>query len=178
MYDRDDREEEPERRSLSLRMWSTRDRRPSRGSLNVTNSLRMFKTSDGSGGNLRVTQIKVKPQPTPREVEKIERTWKYAAEAAENLRTGAWTAPWAPAPQPGTVKEARERQKRTRFRPGSEKAKKAGARGGRMSTTQRRAGQAKSLRKTLAARRNARLGGRPRKAPAPPTSPPSSPGAA
>jgi hypothetical protein len=159
----DDREEQPESRSLSLRMWSTRDRRPTGGSLNVTNSLRMFKTSDGSGGNLRVTQIKIKPQPTPREVEKIARTWKYAAEAAENLRTGAWTAPWQPAPQPGTVKEARERQKRTRFRPGSEKAKKVGTRGGRMST----GGKAKSLRKTLANRRKGqygKLGGRPRKA--------------
>jgi hypothetical protein len=160
---RDDREEEPERRSLSCRMWSTSDRRPSRGSLNVTNSLRMFRTSDGTGGNLRITPIRIKPQPTVREQEKIERTWKYAAEAAENLRTGAWTAPWRPAPRPGTVKEARERQKRTRFRPGSEKAKKAGTRGGRMST----GGKAKSLRKTLANRRKGqygKLGGRPRKA--------------
>ena len=177
MYDRED-EPEKETRSLSLRMWSTSDRRPARGSLNVTNSLRMFRTSDGTGGNLRVTQIRTKPQPTPREVEKVERTWRYAAEEAENLRTGGWTAPWQPAPQPGTVKEARGRQAKTRFRPGSEKAKKAGARGGRMSTSQQRAGQAKSLRKTLAARRNARLGGRPRKAPGPPTNPPSSPGAA
>jgi hypothetical protein len=160
MYDRDDREEEPERRSLSLRMWSTRDRRPSRGSLNVTNSLRMFKTSDGSGGNLRVTQIKIKPQPTPREVEKIERTWKYAAEAAENLRTGAWTAPWAPAPQPGTVKEARERQKRTRFRPGlgDTRARKAARRGGKVTW---------SPAKSEAARNNGRKGGRPRKRPVP-----------
>jgi hypothetical protein len=163
MYDRED-EPEKETRSLSLRMWSTSDRRPARGSLNVTNSLRMFRTSDGTGGNLRVTQIRTKPQPTPREVEKVERTWRYAAEAAENLRTGNWTAPWQNPPKPGTVKEARERQAKTRFRPGSEKAKKAGAIGGRLGGRVSTGGKAKSLRKTLAARRSGKLGGRPRKA--------------
>lgn len=104
---RDDREEEPERRSLSCRMWSTSDRKTHPRGGNA----RMWSTSDQGGGTLRAWTTE-KPVPTADDYD----TFQRGTDDAENVRTGNWTAPWKDAPLPGTPQEARERQLRTRFR--------------------------------------------------------------
>src|SRR4030081_506644 len=98
---RDDREDEPESRSFSARMWTTQRAPRPRGG-----NARMYDTSDGSGGTMRMFSTR-RPAPTlsPREQQATERAWRYAAEDGENKRTGGWTAPWKPAPLPGTVKD-------------------------------------------------------------------------
>jgi hypothetical protein len=154
---RDDREEEPERRSLSCRMWSTSDRKTHPRGGNA----RMWSTSDQGGGTLRMwSTTKPKPTLSRREQEQAERKWRYAVEDGKNPRTDGWAPTWKPAPLPGTPKEARERQKKTRFRPGlgDTRARKAARRGGKVTWSQA---------KSEAARLNGRKGGRPRKRPVP-----------
>jgi hypothetical protein len=163
---RDDREEEPERRSLSCRMWSTSDRKTHPRGGNA----RMWSTSDQGGGTLRMwSTSKPKPTPTAEEYE----TYRQAAEAAENVRTGNWTAPWKDAPLPGTPEEARARQKRTRFRYHEQRDKSLKWTDTKARSAARKGGSRRSRRKTEANRakgrygilgaRYGKLGGRPRK---------------
>jgi hypothetical protein len=153
---RDDREDESESRSLSARMWTTQRQPRPRGG-----NARMWSTSDQGGGTLRVwSTVRPKPILSRREQEQAERKWRYAFEDGKNPRTDGWAPTWKPAPLPGTPKEARERQKKTRFRPGlgDTRARKAARRGGKVTW---------SAAKSDAARLNGRKGGRPRKRPVP-----------
>ena len=172
--DRED--DEPEQtRSLNARMWSTSDRRPRCGSLNVTNSLRMYRTSDGTGGNMRVTPTRIRPSATdPLDAmrERLRRLRSPEGDGEDrNVRTNRWTAPWKAAPLPGTVSEARQRAQETRranrFRPGTTRItdQVARRRGGFQST----GGKATGGFKRLTAIQNGKRGGRPRTAPRPVT---------
>jgi hypothetical protein len=160
-WDRDE-DDKPPTRSLSAKMWSTSDKRPTRGSLNTTNNARMFSTSDGTGGNLRVTPSRTRPRP-PDPLDAIRdrlRTLRQDDNRGDrNPRTNRFTASWKPAPGPGTVKEARARQeqgrKRTQFRRVTSTVDQ-----NRTRVAARRGGFATSPEKTLAARRNAIKGGR------------------
>lgn len=160
-----DRDEEPETRSLSAKMYSTSDKKPKGG------NARAWSTSTGPG-NLNLRQ-NPRPRPAPTTVDPIEalreRLRKLRGPDGDgedrNPRTNRWTAPWKAEPGPGTVREARERAQATRranrFRPGSTRItdQVARRRGGFQST----GGTARGGFKRLTARQNGRRGGRPRK---------------
>lgn len=161
-YDRDP--EEPETRSLSLRAWSTSDKKPKGG------NARLFDTSDGTGGNLRINPRPQRPatvSPIEALRERLRRLRNDSGDGkATNPRTGRWAAPWKAEPGPGSVKDARARmetaRKATQFRPGDSRItdRQARRRGGFQST----GGTARGGFKRLTARENGRRGGRPRTA--------------
>ncbi len=99
-------------------------------------------------------------EPDRRTVER-EHTRQHAmAENGENPQTGGWWPPWKPWKPSGGAAA----WKRTLFRPGSERAKRAGRVRSCFKTIAARqngrlGGQARSPRKTLAARINGRRGG-------------------
>jgi hypothetical protein len=156
-----DRDDEPETRSLSGRMWSTADKKPKGG------NARMWSTSAGPGNlNLRINP---RPRPTTDPVEALrDRLRRLRQDSGDgedrNPRTNRWTAPFKAAPLPGTVKEARERAQETRranrFRPGNSRItdQVARRRGGFQST----GGTARGGFKRLTAIQNGKRGGRPR----------------
>lgn len=161
-WDREDEDDKPH--TTNLRMWSTSDKKPRGG------NARMWSTSDnpGRGNAFAWSTSRPKPEPRVRDLEEIRLEWERAAEDGTNLRTGGWTPGWKPAPLPGTIQEARERQLRTRFRYNLQRdatvqwtdtpARKAARRGGKVTWSQA---------KSEAARLNGRKGGRPRKRPLP-----------
>jgi hypothetical protein len=151
-YDRDP--EEPETRSLSARAWSTADRRGTL-SLNVTNSARMYSTARPGSRLTPFEQMRAR----------LKRLRQDSGRGTDrNVRTGRWAAPWKPAPLPGTVREARERQQEarraTQFRPETSRITDQVAR--RRGGFQSRGGSARGGFKALQARQNGRRGGRPR----------------
>ena len=151
-----EREDDEATRSLSCRVWSTSDRRL--GSL----STRMWSTSDRRPNPLSARAWSTSPvrdRFTPKE------TARRARLHADNVHpvTKKFSASWKPAPTGDPRAQAR-----SRWRPGSQRAKKAGAKRSYFKTVAARAnaakgGKSRSGRKVAAARINGRKGGRPRK---------------
>ncbi len=107
-------------------------------------------------------------EPDRRTVEREHARQQRIAQNGENPQTGGWWPPWKPWKPSGGA----EAWKRTLFRPGSERAKRAGRKRSYFKTLAARqngrlGGQAGSPRKTEACRQNGKLGGlirSPRKA--------------
>jgi hypothetical protein len=150
-----ERDEDVPTRSLSCRVWSTNDRKPG------TLSARMWCTSDPRPNSLSARAWSTSPARdrfTPKEAARRARLH------ADNIHpvTKRFSASWKPAPTGDPRAQAR-----SRWRPGSQRAKKAGGKRSYFKTVAARVnaakgGKSRSSRKGEAARINGRKGGRPR----------------